>query len=317
MTQGRRADRSSQASSRYGLTPILIFERKGQEREKAWQGGALPTGSYSQVKSKRMEIKFGMSAVMRPQPRDEQREKDKKEKEEKEKERRKSGAGLQRGWSFRLPKLSRGGERGETKEVEKSKEAGRPREEERPAVRPPRAPRPAPPVPAQSAQSAVRAWVGRLNSHPGTELEVEEVEVVEDGEEEVKLEVKHQNPAMEKQMKELYCSPLYHRSPAQEEDEIQKYEEEREEELANAREADCDLLSTVEEEEEEDLESVIIHADALCVSDSSEEQGSRSRRSGSILKHPGQKRTHIKHVEFLDLINTDQRDAAESQARYF
>ena len=99
-----------------------------------------------------MEIKFGMSAVMRPQPRDEQREKDKKEKEEKEKERRKSGAGLQRGWSFRLPKLSRGGERGETKEVEKSKEAGKPREEERPAVRPPRAPRPAPPVPAQSAQ---------------------------------------------------------------------------------------------------------------------------------------------------------------------
>ena len=102
----------------------------------------------------------------------------------------------------------------------------------------------------------------------------------------------------------------------QEEDEIQKYEEEREEEPANARE-DCDLLSTVEEEEEEDLESVIIHADALCVSDSSEEQGSRSRRSGSILKHPGQKRTHIKHVEFLDLINTDQRDTAESQARYF
>ena len=53
--------------------------------------------------------------------------------------------------------------------------------------------------------------MGRLNSHPGTELEVEEVEVVEDGEEEVKLEVKHQNPAMEKQMKELYCSPPYHR----------------------------------------------------------------------------------------------------------
>ena len=57
----------------------------------------------------------------------------------------------------------------------------------------------------------MRAWVGRLNSHPGAELEVEEVEVVEDGEEEVKMEVKQQNPAVEKQMKELYCSPLYHR----------------------------------------------------------------------------------------------------------
>ena len=43
---------------------------------------------------------------------------------------------------------------------------------------------------------------------------------------------------------------------------------------------------------------------------------SRSRRSGSILKHPGQKRTHIKHVEFLcDVMGNDQQNC--DNVRYF
>jgi len=41
----------------------------------------------------------------------------------------------------------------------------------------------------------------------------------------------------------------------------------------------------------------------------------RSRRSGSILKHPGQKRTHIKHVEFLDVIADDKQNC--DNVRYF
>ena len=36
---------------------------------------------------------------------------------------------------------------------------------------------------------------------------------------------------------------------------------------------------------------------------------------GSILKHPGQKRRHIKHVEFLDLISDDQGNC--ENVRYF
>ena len=44
-------------------------------------------------------------------------------------------------------------------------------------------------------------------------------------------------------------------------------------------------------------------------------EAARNKRSGSILKHPGQKRTHIKHVEFLDVIADDKQNG--DNVRYF
>ena len=73
-------------------------------------------------------------------------------------------------------------------------------------------------------------------------------------------------------------------------------------------ELELDLEGSVEVESKESSDSV-----NFMENDISE---SRSRRSGSILKHPGQKRRHIKHVEFLcDVMGNDQRNC--DNVRYF
>ena len=71
-----------------------------------------------------------------------------------------------------------------------------------------------------------------------------------------------------------------------------------------------------------ELECVAEESEEVASKDSSDsvtltdtDMSTRSRRSGSILKHPGQKRTHIKHVEFLDVITDDSHNC--DNVRYF
>ena len=70
-----------------------------------------------------------------------------------------------------------------------------------------------------------------------------------------------------------------------------------------------------------ELECIAEESEEVASKDSSDSvtltdtMSTRSRRSGSILKHPGQKRTHIKHVEFLDVITDDSQNC--DNVRYF
>merc|ERR1719510_2737310 len=63
-----------QPSSRYGyseLTPILIFDKVAKSTSQVTENGwdvttyQYQSGGYSQVKSKRMEINFGISGLLR------------------------------------------------------------------------------------------------------------------------------------------------------------------------------------------------------------------------------------------------------------
>merc|ERR1719479_738045 len=363
-----------QPSSRYGyseLTPILIFDKVAKSTSQVTENGwdvttyQYQSGGYSQVKSKRMEINFGISGLLRGTG---QQGKDKnKASKKKTSSSSSSSSTLPRRWSFKLPKLVERKEEppgGQTAQVFVAKL----NEANVKAVKTVKAPPPPPPPRRPALARSVsdmkeRAWVTKImlnereHSQSGRQAKSLTRNNLEEAEEEKDSAFLSptEGDLINVEIKEIYSSPMvdvtmpgfYSHTQSQpfQEQEFYENSENSESTVATVEsfvdEAGNDscsfedidtIMDTITENVNEmDLYDNLVGKDDEMDSDYTKDDNSsktsnddiivtfndqpKLKGKGSILKHPGQKRRHIKHVEFLDLICDDQGNS--DSVRYF
>ena len=284
-----------------------------------------------QVKSKKMEIKFGMSPLKTQQFSSDliKTEKKKKDNHKKEDDKNKFGSISQR-WSFRLPKFnnqkskrngheelavtnSKLSDRSNTSRLDLDKKSEKAEDLQKPPktklVRSVSNLNQPPWVPKTKYERDNYVVQVNLQRLPKTPLK----RSVSDVKQKPRV---HKNILQSSELKEVYNSPMFSYPVP---DYFKKQDDQVNEknnlnkEVRGVRERVKPLnRASVWEEKEtnkdlsDDKENMIVNV--------IEESGKcdPSKHYGSILKRPGKKRTNIKHVEFLDNIGNDQE-----RIRYF
>jgi len=351
-----------QPHSRYGyseLTPILIFDRVAKSSSQVTENGwdvttyQYQSGGYSQVKSKRMEINFGISGLLKPSGQQG------KDKDKSKSSKKKNNGTLPRRWSFKLPKLVERKEETEAGPDSRACMVGK--------VSPPPPPPRRPPLVRSSSDTKHRPWVTKIllnereESQSGRQVKSPaRTHYEEEGgrrEEEkdtaflsnlgsadlINVEIKemYSSPMLDITMPEFYShtqsqpyqdQELYENSEHSESNAtVESFVDDSVNETCSFEDIDTIMDTITENVNEMDLYDNIVNKEDEMDEDYTKDDNSSKTSSddivitfndqpklkgkGSILKHPGQKRRHIKHVEFLDIISDDQGNS--DNVRYF